>query len=409
MNTKKTNRGLILAAAAVTGGVTGSFYMWSVCKGPLADMNGWTPNEVTLAYSLFILGVFLFAFINSFVVKKLPTGPVVLVAGLIFSLGWFLTGTAKTPMQLYIYFGLMCGGADGFIYSNAVSAATKWFPDKKGFANGLCIGCMGGATIIFAPLCNWLIETYGVVLALKIVGIILAVCYLIFSLMLKAPEPGWKPEGWEPAANSTAVASRDYKWHEALRTPKFYVIFLLFITAAVSGMMMTGNVSGIGQQLCGMTAAQGAMMVSIMALFNFIGRFAFGSVSDKIGRYNTLYIVLIVTAVVMFLGFRMVSGFVGFVIAIGIVGACFGGVMALIPSLTSDALGTRYFTENYAMIYGGYTVASFIGPMVASNCFQVSGNYDVAFTVAGILTIVGVIFVFLLQKIKKKEMLKDAT
>ena len=49
MNTKKTNRGLILAAAAVTGGVTGSFYMWSVCKGPLADMNGWTPNEVTLA------------------------------------------------------------------------------------------------------------------------------------------------------------------------------------------------------------------------------------------------------------------------------------------------------------------------------------------------------------------------
>ena len=267
MNTKKTNRGLILAAAAVTGGVTGSFYMWSVCKGPLADMNGWTPNEVTLAYSLFILGVFLFAFINSFVVKKLPTGPVVLAAGLIFSLGWFLTGTAKTPMQLYIYFGLMCGGADGFIYSNAVSAATKWFPDKKGFANGLCIGCMGGATIIFAPLCNWLIETYGVVLALKIVGIILAVCYLIFSLMLKAPEPGWKPEGWEPAANSTAVASRDYKWHEALRTPKFYVIFLLFITAAVSGMMMTGNVSGIGQQLCGMTAAQGAMMVSIMARF----------------------------------------------------------------------------------------------------------------------------------------------
>ena len=403
MNNKKTNRGLILAAAAVTGGVTGSFYMWTVCKGSLAEMNGWTSNEVTLAFSMFTLGVFLFAFINSFVIKKFPTGPVVLVAGLIFSLGWFLVGTAKTPMQLYIYFGLMCGGSDGFIYSNAVSAATKWFPDKKGFANGLCIGCMGGATIIFAPLCNWLIETYGVVLALKIVGVILAVCYLIFSLMLKAPEPGWKPEGWEPSAGSNAVSAKDYKLSEALRTPKFYLIFLLFVAAAVSGMMMTGNVSGIGQQLCGMTATQGAMMVSIMALFNFIGRFAFGSLSDKIGRYNTLYIVLVVTAAVMFFGFKLVSGFVGFVIAIGIVGACFGGVMALMPSLTSDALGSRYFTELYAMIYGGYTIESFVGPMVASNCFQVSGNFDSAFTVAGILTIVGVIFVYLLQKISKKE------
>ena len=403
MNNKKTNRGHILAAAAVTGGVTGSFYMWTVCKGPLAEMNGWTSNEVTLAFSMFTLGVFLFAFINSFVIKKFPTGPVVLIAGLIFSLGWFLVGTAKTPMQLYIYFGLMCGGSDGFIYSNAVSAATKWFPDKKGFANGLCIGCMGGATIIFAPLCNWLIETYGVVLALKIVGVILAVCYLIFSLLLKAPEPGWKPEGWEPSAGSNAVSAKDYKLSEALRTPKFYLIFLLFVAAAVSGMMMTGNVSGIGQQLCGMTATQGAMMVSIMALFNFIGRFAFGSLSDKIGRYNTLYIVLVVTAAVMFFGFKLVSGFVGFVIAIGIVGACFGGVMALMPSLTSDALGSRYFTELYAMIYGGYTIASFVGPMVASNCFQVSGNFNSAFSVAGVLTIVGVVFVYLLQKISKKE------
>lgn len=403
MKNKKTNRGLVLAAAAVTGGVTGSMYMWSVCKGPLAQMNGWTSNEVTLAYSLFVLGLFFFAFVNSFVVKRFPTGPVVLVAGLIFSMGWFLTGTAKTPLQLYFFFSLMCGGADGFIYSNAVSAATKWFPDKKGFANGLCIGCMGGATIIFAPLCNWLIDTYGVVLALKVIGVILAVCYLVFSLMLKAPEPDWKPEGWTPDTKN-AAATKDYTWREALKSPKFYLIFLLFITAAVSGMMMTSNVSEIGQQLCGMTTAQGAMMVSIMALFNFFGRFGFGFVSDKIGRHNTLYLVLVITALVMFGGFRMVSGFAGFVVAIGMVGACYGGVMALIPSLTSDALGMRYFTEVYAMIYGGYTIASFVGPMVASNCYQVSGNYDVAFNVAGILTIVGVVFVYFLQKINKKEM-----
>ncbi len=77
--------------------------------------------------------------------------------------------------------------------------------------------------------------------------------------------------------------------------------------------------------------------------------------------------------------------------------------MALMPSLTSDVLGSRYFTELYAVIYGGYTIAAFVGPMVASNCFQVSGNFDSAFTVAGMLTIVGVIFVYLLQKISKKE------
>lgn len=407
MNSKKVNRGLILASAAVTGGITGCLYMWSIFKAPLMEANGWSSNEVTLAYSLFVLGVCVFGFFAGALQKRIKPSILVLVSGLLFSLGWFLTGTAKNIPQLYIYFGLIAGGSDGFIYNTAVSTATKWFPDKKGFANGVCIGCMGGATVIFAPLGNFFIENFGVSTSFKLVGAILAVCYLIFAWFIKAPDADWKPEGWTPSAVGSNASGKDVKTLAMLKHPMFWLMWVLFALAAASGMMMTGHASGIGQQLANLTAAQASLQVSILAAANFFGRLGFGSLSDKLGRYKTLYIVLVVTALDMLFGFKMVHGFVGFMIAICIIGACYGGVMTIMPTLCGDNFGSKNFGLNYACLYSGYTLASFVGPMLASNVLQKTGNYNQAFIIAGLMTLAGVVLVYAMSKYSKKQELNN--
>lgn len=403
MAEKTYRRGLILASAAVTGGVTGSIYMWSIFNKPLIAAYGWTPSEVSLAYSLFLLMVCLAGFVAGNLQKKVKPSMLVLIAGIGFSLGWFLTGFATTIPMLYLTFSVIGGISDGFIYNTAVSTATKWFPDKRGFANGICIGCMGLAPLIFAPLGNTLIEAFGAAGSFKICGAIFLVCYLIFAWFIKAPEPGWKPEGWTPTESQAKASAKSATTSQMLKSPLFWTLWLTFAAAASSGMMMTGHASGIGQQLAHLDAAQGALMVGILAVANFFGRFGFGSLSDKIGRYNTLFIILAITALDMLFGFAQASDFVSFMVVLCIVGLCFGGVMAIMPALCADSYGSENFGMNYAALYSGYTVASFIGPMLAANVLQSTGAYNLAFTVAGILSAVGLVLVFIAKKLATKQ------
>ena len=85
-----------------------------------------------------------------------------------------------------------------FSYNALLSVATTWFPDKRGFANGVCT-CGGGmGPVIFAPIGNLLIESFNVMIAFRIVGIAWLGIYLLFTWFLVMPRAGWKPSGWSP-------------------------------------------------------------------------------------------------------------------------------------------------------------------------------------------------------------------
>ncbi len=401
---KNQNRGLVLMGAAITGGITGAIYMWSVFNKPLIAQYGWGAVEVSLAYSLYLLMVCIGGFFVGALQRRFQPKYLVLVGGIMMGLGYLLTGFATTIPMLYATFSFIGGLGNSFIYNTAVSTTVKWFPDKRGFANGICIGCMGLAPLVFAPLANLLIEKLDAASAFRILGIGLIVAYGVFSWFLKVPDPDWKPEGWEPqATGAVASSSKNYTIGEMLRTPLFWLMWLIFACAATGGMMMTGQASGIGQSLANMDAAQGALMVGILAVGNFIGRFSFGSVSDKIGRFQTLIICTIVTCAAM-ICFPMATTFATFLAVIIIVGACFGGVMCIMPSLTGDAFGSANIGQNYAAVYSGYTCASFIGPTVASACVAAVGNYSMAFVVAAALSACAVVLMIVAWRVYKNMM-----
>ena len=183
-----------------------------------------------------------------------------------------------------------------------------------------------------------------------------------------------------------------------LRSPLFWILWLIYAATATSGLMLIGHASNIGQQLAQLTAAQGALMVGILAVANFSGRFGFGWLSDRIGRYNTLLIILGITVLDMLLFFGHASDFVTFMIVLCIVGLGFGGLMVIMPALCADLFGPQNLGMNYAALFSGYTVASFVGPLVAAGVFESSGAYDAAFIVAGALSVVGILLVLVARK-----------
>lgn len=438
-------REAILAAGAFTALGTGAIYMWSIFNKPLMEEFGFTTSEVSMIYSLFLLASCFSSMLAGWLQRHTQPRFIVLGAGVLFGLGWFCSGFADNLPMLYLFYSGFAGAGNGMLYNTIVAVVTKWFPDKRGLANGVCIGAIGLGPMIFAPAGNWLIETFDVSTAFHIVGAVWLVVYLVFSWLLYVPPAGWTPKGWSEkdataeddipvsaAANATASGAvriqddnagleaahtkRTTKEIEKLsgyrevpfsstqmvKQPLFYVLFAALMVSSTSGLMVTGHASDIGQELAHLTASEGAIMVSVMAFGSFLGRFGFGFISDAIGRYNALIISLVINAVVMVLLLGHATTFVTFLLAVSVVGACFGGTMSIVPAIVGDAFGSANFGQNYSFVYPGYTVASFIGPMVAASTVETLGTFVPAFTVAGAISIIGIVLVFVAKMLAYK-------
>ena len=395
MSVKTYRRGVILICAALCGALTASLNIWSIFQKPLMEAYGFSPQSVSFAYTIVIAMIGLSGPIGGWLQRKAPAHIIMTVAGIGFGLGWFLTGFASTIPVLYISFGLLVGVCDGICYNLALAIATRWYPDKRGFANGVALG-------------NMIIENFNVSIAFNIVGVFCIVGFIVLSRFLKMPAADFKPEGWNPPAESDTKRVKNYTSGQMLKTPFFWTLLLFFGTVACTGCVMLSTVSLVGQVQAGMDAATGALMVGIFAIANGTGRLGLGAISDKLGRFQTMFVAVAVTAVIHLFLFANATSTAIFIVEACILGICFGGIMAIMPSVCADAYGPGNAGQNYGFMFIGYTLASFIGPVVSANALATTGSYSSAFPFLGALCIVGLVLLSLAWMFFKKMKAKDA-
>ena len=407
MSVKTYRRGVILICAALCGALTASLNIWSIFQKPLMEAYGFSPQSVSFAYTIVIAMIGLSGPIGGWLQRKAPAHIIMTVAGIGFGLGWFLTGFASTIPVLYISFGLLVGVCDGICYNLALAIATRWYPDKRGFANGVALAIMAIYPLFTAPMGNMIIENFNVSIAFNIVGVFCIVGFIVLSRFLKMPAADFKPEGWNPPAESDTKRVKNYTSGQMLKTPFFWTLLLFFGTVACTGCVMLSTVSLVGQVQAGMDAA-GALMVGIFAIANGTGRLGLGAISDKLGRFQTMFVAVAVTAVIHLFLFANATSTAIFIVEACILGICFGGIMAIMPSVCADAYGPGNAGQNYGFMFIGYTLASFIGPVVSANALATTGSYSSAFPFLGALCIVGLVLLSLAWMFFKKMKAKDA-
>ncbi|MDO4442544.1 MAG: OFA family MFS transporter [Slackia sp.] len=383
---RPVDRRAVLAAAGTLNALVGAIYVWSIISIALADEYGWSPQGIAFAYSLYIVCECCSGFLAGYLQTRMDSRFLTLCGGVCLASGWFLAGFADAVPLLYLTFSMLGGIGSGFVYNVSVSTATAWFPDKRGLANGVCVGCLGLSPIVFAPLGSFLIGSFGSSFTFHACGAFFAVAAVTASRFLhKAPDSKPVPEqAYRDALESGMTTAR------MLRQPSAYLMWLLFAVSASAGMMVTGHAAGIGAELAGLTAAQNAAQVSILALANFSGRLAFGMLSDRFGRYPVLAFCMATTALTMAFFLGNAHDFATLTAAFCIIGATFGGCMAVMPALTADLFGIEHFGQNYAFMFSGYTCASVIGPMLGASVLAATGSYLPAFPAASALTCAGI-------------------
>jgi len=301
-------------------------------------------------------------------------------------------------------------------------------PLAKGLISGVHYELMG---IKLFPLPE--LEVFNTFLAL---GLIFLVAVVAGAQLLRNPPAGYVPAGWTPPAQGALAAKIDYTPGEMLRTPTFWVLWLTYFAGCTAGLQVIMKASPVWQsfafgnitppipeaQFHHVTTA-GAMAISTLAIFNSLGRILWGKVSDNIGRKATLVIMFAVCAAAM-LVLDWLRAYSLYLSGICTVGLCFGGYLALYPSVTADFYGTKHIGVNYGWMFTAYGAGGLVGPFLAASLMKVVakipykvteldgkvierlfdiGNYRLAFVVSGLACATAAVVIAIAMKSPKRK------
>ena len=403
---KERSRWFVLLTGCIVNFCISGPSTFSLFVKPIMDLTDWPMASVALSFTLFSVMLSVSGIAVGTFSHKVPAWSIIYFGSILFSVGWLLSGSATSVTMLQLCFGLISGLGSGAMYNFTVTNALKWFPDRRGFVAGLLLGCSAVGPVFCAPIASVIIRNLGVFATFKILGGFFAILLLSTSWLIRVPPADYRPPNWTPSPiAAAALNARDYTWKEMLRTSTFYMLFLIFVLACTSSMIMLNLGAVIGQERAGMSMGMATLSVTLLALFNFTGRFLFGALSDKIGRYRTLLIALCFNFVAM-LGLSFVTAAVPFLALMCLVGACGGALLVMFPPIVSERFGVKYSALNYSLMFTAYSTAALVAPLLASH-YRDQGNYTPVFIWAAGLTVVAAILLFLVilqnKSIKERE------
>jgi len=353
-------------------------------------------------------------FVDRFGIRKLMSFGAICIA-----LGWVLGGTvARNPFDLYIYYGVIAGTGAGIIYISSVANAVKWFPDRRGLAVGVtAAGFGGGAALTVIPIANT-IHVFGWARAMAIWGFAQGAIALIAAMILRHPPAGWLPAGWDQRARQVrkaVVQSKvNFTWTQTLRRPEFYFLYAMFFFACAGGLIATANLSQIAKSLhvsdmkvLGLAIVP--LTVTLTSLCNAGSRIIWGSVSDRLGRENTMFLTFGVEAILVYLVTKIAGSPVGFVILFSLVFLFWGEVFSLFSATTGAVFGPKYASANYGMVYTSKGLASiFAGFGAAAVAAYFGGSFAVPFYGAAVLCGIAAVFSrFVLKPLVRRRIARE--
>ncbi len=391
------NRWIIAAMGTVLQLVLGTIYAWSYFQDPVVNATGWSNLEVARILSFAICFLGLSAAMGGILLPKFGPRKLAALGGLFYGLGWAIGGYALSIQNLWLlYFGMgVVGGIGlGLGYVTPVATAAKWFPDKKGFITGMVVMGFGfGALLmskIIGPIAismaasgseiNWSTTFYIIAVALGIPGV-------IAGLVLQNPPTGYAPPGWNAVAASAAAGNDDsIAPIQCILSSRFVMMWFIFFCNITAGIMFIGFQSPLIQNLFKIQnpdlsaialASLGATLIAISSLFNGIGRFLWGGLSDKIGRVQTFRAIL-ASQVLVFISLTFVSNPYLFGLLVCYILLCYGGGFGTAPSFVLTVFGAKVMGVVYGVLLTAWAMAGLVGPQIAAYLKDHYGNNDAA-------------------------------
>jgi MFS transporter, OFA family, oxalate/formate antiporter len=392
------NRGWVVTFAGLGINLAlGVLYAWSMFKDAITKEFGWKGSQLNDPYTICCL-VFAVAMVFAGRCQdKLGPRVTASLGGLLIGAGMILISTTSSYALWLLGFGVLGGLGMGFGYSSATPPALKWFPPAKtGLIAGLVVAGFGLAPVYLAPLSKYLVSHYQLQKSMLILGGAFLVAIVGLSQLLVNPPPGHSHTP-NPSGATPKVVGPGLTPGQVVRTPTFWLLWLIYFAGAGAGLMVISSISGMAKT----TMKDSAFIaVAVMAIGNAAGRVGAGLLSDKIGRRWTLMLVLLFQAVLMFVAIPVTNSTDGakyvIVLVATMIGFNYGANLSLFPSFAKDLWGLKNFGMNYGILFTAWGAGSTLSSL-AQRLKASSGSFDSSFQTAAALLIGGAVLTFFVK------------
>ena len=435
------NRWAIAWSGVVVMILAGTVYAWSNFTQPLIASFGWSSTEASLVFGLAIFFIGIGAVVGGRWQDRVGPRTVTIIGIVLWGIGNLLAAVGPHDVWWWdVTYGLIGGFGNGMAYITPVATVTKWFPDKRGLASGMVVMGFGLGAFIYGFVLK---AIPGFVLASKDAGayadaksaavvagtpfdaaahamsaadlstimtvfiasgIVYAILGGLAAMLLQNP-----PAGYSVGGVATVAASHEgsYTPAQVLRMPQLYLLWLMLFVNVVAGILIVSNAVPIIRELISKGVTDPDMIKTLtgtaisayafVAVFNGLGRFFWGAVSDRVGRNMTLVLIYACQVVIFFVlpGFHSVPLVL---FAFAIILACYGGGFGTMPSFNADYFGTKFLGQNYGYIITAWGLGGLVGPYIAGAVKDRTGSFSGALMPMAVLLLVSIVLPFLTKK-----------
>jgi OFA family oxalate/formate antiporter-like MFS transporter len=393
----------------------GTVYAWSYWQNPIMKANGWTNTQAAWAFSLAIFFLGLGAAWGGMNLAKKGPRMLAMTGGLLFGIGYLIGAYAlsiNSIALLYIGYGVIGGFGLGLGYVTPIATAAKWFPDKKGFITGMVVMGFGFGALLMAKILAPIFMSVfngNIPQVFTALGVLMLVLTVPAGYFLTNPPAGFVPTGYTPPASTAASQKADdaVTAKQCILSLRFLLMWVMFFFNIIAGIMFIGFQSPLLQDLLkvkdpAMTAvalaASGATLIAVSSIFNGVGRFFWGGLSDKIGRVNAFRLIL-GSQFLVFLALLVVKNPIIFGVLVCYILLCYGGGFGTMPSFCLDVFGAKNMPTVYGTIITAWGTAGIVGPQIVA---FVKDNYaaqaaQYSFMTGAALLLLGLLITFALS------------
>jgi predicted MFS family arabinose efflux permease len=283
---------------------------------------------------------------------------------------------ARSMSQLTLFYGVGLGVGIALVYTPAIGCVQPWFSRRRGLAAGIASAGIGAGTfgvplLAAAAIGQW--QWRGAMLALA-AGVLLV--GLSATLLLRsAPAAARRADGTVPGV----------PFAEALRSRSFRWLYAMCVLGAPAMFIPFAHISAAARDL-GIGDSRAVGLVGMIGIGSLVGRFAIGSIADRVGRPLTLM------AAQASLGLSMLvwlsaGGYPALALFALWMGLSYGGIVSLMPALCMDFYGARAVSSIIGTLYTGAALGNVAGPWVAGRMFDTRGSYTMVIAGCAVLSV----------------------
>lgn len=373
----------------------GTVYSYSVFRLSLEKEFTIGSTESGLPYMTALAFYALFMFLTGKYIDRYNPRTIILTGGFLVALGWILSAFVPNILLLTITYGCIGGAGVGIAYGVLMTVVAKWFPEKKGLAVGILLIGFGLSPLITAPLARILVESYGVFTTFLILGVGFGIILPFLSYPFKYPTE----EELKKMKNVSKIQChiKDFGTKDMIKSKSFKGLYLNFIIGTMIGLMLIGLTTSVGIEFIGIEPNKVIQSVAFFAIFNGLGRPAFGWFTDKFTSKKAMllsYFLIILSA-----GLLIVAGpnnQLVYTLSFSLFWFNMGGWLAIAPTSTLRLYGTKNYSQNYGLIFTAYGIGAIVGVFSSGLLLDILKSYYSVFYYVIALSILGIILTTLL-------------